>query len=57
MRAAAKEKANALIASEARLTLSEKEARQMLAALDGAFRPNVALKKALETAERRITRA
>jgi uncharacterized protein (DUF1778 family) len=57
VRAAAKEKANALIEREARVTLSEKEAHRLLSALDAPFQPNPALKKALEAAERKITRA
>ena len=52
MRAAAKEKANALIEREARITLSESEARRLLDALDAPFQPNPALRKALEAAER-----
>lgn len=57
VRAAAKEKANALIERETRLTLSEREAQKLLEALDAPFRPNAALKKALTAAERKITRA
>lgn len=57
VRAAAKEKASALIERETRVTLTDKEARQLLAALDAPFQPNAALKKALDAAERTIKRA
>lgn len=53
--AAAKEKANALMERQTRLTLSEKEAQKLLEALDTPFRLNAALKKALDAAELKIT--
>lgn len=57
VRAAAKEKAYALIERETYITLSEREARALLQALDAPFRPNAALKKALNAAEKKIKRA
>lgn len=57
VRAAAKEKASTLIEQQARVTLSEQEARQLLDALDAPFEPNPALQKALDAADRNIKRA
>jgi len=57
VRAAAKEKASSLIERESRIILSEREARQLLEALDAPFQPNAALKKALDAANRSIKRA
>ena len=57
VRAAAKEKATALVEHQRRISLSEKETRQLLDALDAPFRPNAALQKALDAAQRMIRRA
>lgn len=44
--------ADAAIASDAIVTLSEQESRRFLAALDAPFRPNERLKKAMDKAAR-----
>jgi uncharacterized protein (DUF1778 family) len=57
VRAAAKEKAMALLEREARLTLSQRDFAEFARAIDSAFAPNVALKRALRQARRRLRRA
>ena len=57
VRAAAKEKALALIERESRLTMSEKDFTAFTRALDTAFTPNAALKDALGQARRKVRRA
>lgn len=57
MRAAAKEKALLLLERESRITLSQRDFAAFAAALDGAFRPNAALKSALTQARRKVRRA
>jgi uncharacterized protein (DUF1778 family) len=47
VRAAAMEKAQQLLAREARITLSQQNFAAFAAALDGAFSPNAALQKAI----------
>ncbi|MCO5119244.1 MAG: DUF1778 domain-containing protein [Burkholderiaceae bacterium] len=56
VRAAAKEKAQALLEREARITLSRQDFAAFTAALDSAFSPNPALKNALGQARRRVRR-
>lgn len=55
MRAAAKEKAKELLGRESRLTFSEQDFCAFANALDGAFIPNSALKRAV-TAVRKVKR-
>ena len=55
VRSAAKEKAQALLDREARMTRGDAEA--FIAALDAAFRPNAALEQALSQARRQVRRA
>lgn len=50
VRMAAKEKALALIDSESRITLSQRDFAAFTAALDQAFTPNAALQDALQAA-------
>jgi uncharacterized protein (DUF1778 family) len=57
VRAAAKEKAQALLDREARLTLSERDFAHFARALDSAFTPNPALEKAVSEARRKVRRA
>ena len=57
VRAAAKEKALALLERETRLTLSERDFARFTQALDSAFSPNAPLKEALKQARRRVRRA
>lgn len=57
VRAAAKEKAQALLEREARLTLTSQDFAAFAKALDTAFAPNSALKQALAQARRRVRRA
>lgn len=57
VRAAAKEKAQALLDREARITLSQRDFAAFATALDSAFSPNPALKDALGQARRRVRRA
>lgn len=57
VRPAAKEKAQALLEREARITLTRRDAEAFVAALDSAFRPNVALERALSQAKRQVRRA
>lgn len=55
VRAAAKEKAKELLGRESRLTFSEQDFCAFANALDGAFIPNSALKRAV-TAVRKVKR-
>lgn len=57
VRAAAKEKAQVLLAREARISLSERDFSAFARALDSAFSPNAALKAALTQARRKVRRA
>lgn len=56
VRVAAKEKAQALLDSESRVTLSQRDFAAFTAALSNAFTPNAALKGAL-TAAAKVKRA
>lgn len=56
VRAAAKEKAQALLDRESRVTLSERDFAAFNAALNGAFTPNPALRRAM-TAAAKVKRA
>jgi uncharacterized protein (DUF1778 family) len=55
VRAAAKEKAMALLDRESRITFSERDFLAFAKALNGAFKPNAALKRAV-TAARKVKR-
>ena len=57
VRAAAKEKALALLDRESRVTLSKRDFAAFSKALDAAFSPNRALKGALAEAKARVRRA
>ena len=57
MRAAAKEKALALLERESRVTLSKRDFAAFSKALNGAFSPNRALKGALAEARAKVRRA
>jgi uncharacterized protein (DUF1778 family) len=57
VRAAAKEKAQMLIERETRITLTERDFTDFSRALDSAFKPNPALRKALSQARRKVRRA
>jgi uncharacterized protein (DUF1778 family) len=57
VRAAAKEKAQALLEREARVTLSQRDFQAFTRALDSAFAPSPALKDALTQAQRKVRRA
>jgi uncharacterized protein (DUF1778 family) len=57
VRAAAKEKAFALLDRESRITLSTRDFAAFSRALDGAFAPNPALKAALAAAKAKVRRA
>lgn len=57
VRAAAKEKAQALLEREARVTLSVRDFVAFTDALESAFEPHPALKDALTQARRRVRRA
>lgn len=57
VRAAAKEKAQALLEREARVTLSQRDFQAFTRALDSAFAPAPALKDALTRARRKVRRA
>jgi uncharacterized protein (DUF1778 family) len=50
VRSAAKDKAQALLEQESRITLSKRDFLAFNAAINGAFTPNPALQKALATA-------
>jgi uncharacterized protein (DUF1778 family) len=57
VRAAAKEKALALLDRESRVTLSRRDFAAFAKALDNAFTPNRALKRALTDAKAQVRRA
>jgi uncharacterized protein (DUF1778 family) len=57
VRAAAKEKALALLDREARVTLSSADFAAFSVAINGAFAPNAALRKAMKDAARTVRRA
>lgn len=57
VRSAAKEKAQALLERESRVTLSQRDFVAFSRALDAAFKPNRALKDALTQARRKVRRA
>ncbi len=57
VRSAAKEKAQALLERESRVTLSQRDFAAFAEALEGAFSPNAALKRALTEAQRKVRRA
>ena len=57
VRAAAKEKALALLDRESRVTLSRRDFAAFSTALNGAFTPNRALKAALADAKAKVRRA
>ena len=57
VRAAAKEKARALLEQEQRVTLSNRDFAEVAAAIDHAFEPNEALRRAIETARNTLRRA
>jgi uncharacterized protein (DUF1778 family) len=56
VRAAAKEKAQALLERESRIVLSPEDFRAFVASLDAAFTPNPALEDALASARRDVRR-
>jgi len=56
VRTAAKEKAQELLDRQSRVTLSERDFKKFSKALDRAFTPNAALKKALTAARKEISR-
>ena len=56
VRSAAKEKALAMLDSESRVTLSQRDFSTFSKALDGAFKPNPALKGALAAAKKSVRR-
>jgi uncharacterized protein (DUF1778 family) len=57
VRVAAKEKAQALLDREARLTLTDRDFTAFARALDSAFVPNPALKATLTQVRRKVRRA
>ncbi len=57
VRAAAKEKAQALLERETRVVLSERDFTKFAAAVSGPFEPNSALSQALKEARRKVRRA
>ena len=57
VRAAAKEKALALLDRDSRVTLSKRDFAAFTRALDGAFAPNRALEGALAAARAKVRRA
>jgi len=57
VRAAAKEKAQTLLARESAITLSRRDFAAFTGILDRAFKPNPALKGALKAARRKVRRA
>ncbi|MBW7930296.1 MAG: DUF1778 domain-containing protein [Gammaproteobacteria bacterium] len=57
VRAAAKEKAQALLERETRVVLSERDFARFAAAVSGPFEPNPALSQALKEARRKVRRA
>lgn len=56
VRVAAKEKAQQLLAQETRISLSRRDFDAFTQALDGAFKPNAALEKALTEARQKVRR-
>jgi uncharacterized protein (DUF1778 family) len=56
VRAAAKEKAQALLERESRIVLSPEDFRAFVASLDAAFTPNPALEDALASVRRDVRR-
>lgn len=57
VRSAAKEKAQALLERETRVTLSQRDFSGFASALDRAFSPNAALRNALTEVRRKVRRA
>ena len=57
VRTAAREKARALLEREQRVTLSNRDFAEVAAAIDHAFEPNEALRRAIETARNTLRRA
>ena len=57
VRAAAKEKAQALLEREPRIVLGERDFAHFAAAVSGPFEPNPALAHALKEARRKVRRA
>lgn len=57
VRAAAKEKARALLEQERRILLSPRDISALAAALDNAFEPNKALRAAIKRARETVRRA
>ncbi|MCK7501154.1 MAG: DUF1778 domain-containing protein [Comamonadaceae bacterium] len=57
MRAAAEEKAQALLEAGARVTLSRRDFQAFTRALDSAFAPGPVLKERLTQARRKVRRA
>jgi len=57
VRAAAKEKARAMIDQESRLTLSQRGFHEFSTALDQAFAPNKPMQEALDAAGKTVRRA
>ena len=57
VRAAAKEKARALLERERRIALSPRDMSALAAALDNAFAPNKALRAAIKRARETVRRA
>jgi len=57
VRAAAKEKAVALLDRESRVTLSKRDFAAFTRALNGAFTPNAALRRALIETKAKVRRA
>ena len=56
VRVAAKEKAQGLLARETRISLSQRDFEAFTQALDGAFKPNAVLEKALTEAREKVRR-
>ena len=57
VRAAAKEKAQALLEREARVVLTERDFARFVAAVSGPFEPNPPLSQARKEARRKVRRA
>lgn len=57
VRAAAKEKAQALLERETRIVLGESDFARFAAAVSGPFEPNAHLSQALKEARRKVRRA
>lgn len=56
VRIAAKEKAQQLLEQETRITLSQRDFEAFTQALEGAFRPNPALERALTESRQKVRR-